>query len=657
MTEFKNMTYPLFALLGMIDRGKIAFAAIRRPFIWDEDQVRGLIDSMYRGYPIGQVIIWGAGTRKSAHKVGSHQIKLLETAPRFVVVDGQQRLTSLYCALKGEDLPENRHKVVGKFRSGRKLRQKDLAKNRQNHPKPRIAFRPRDRQFDVTTKPITDNPEYIPDISVIWDDSSQARTTHCFLDRLEDSKKLTKAEKDDMEEAIRRLYKICKYHLSVFELGPRVAKEQVTEIFIRVNSKGDELDRDDEIFAKMSVWWDDCREQLEAFEDYAQTQASGPSPAGPKIKPSAIQMVRVITGLAFRWLRLCDVYEALRGEDSATGQALPQSREQVVARIQAAQKEVLSQTNWHEFLRAIRRAGFRKDNMVCTDNVMVSYLVYLIGRCDYQIDHRALREIIAPWFFMTVLTDRYQRGTWATRSRSISQFSRRRIRRHLREGSSGDRRRYASTTRNVIERARRINSSSGEKRVEQDLRRITKAGTGDEFVKLLNRIIDESLTGLYWAIELPDSLETSSFEHTNNAYHASLILLNARPLLSSQAMGQLMDSSDRGYDMAYEDHSIFSEEYLTRIGLERRASELSANTVYVQWPDNVQIKHSPPGEYFPLLFASLTPQEQKDARYWYALPEGWEKMEYPEFLQKRSILMAGVIRKAFNQLRAGRISD
>ena len=184
-------------------------------------------------------------------------------------------------------------------------------------------------------------------------------------------------------------------------------------------------------------------------------------------------------------------------------------------------RETLCLTNWHEFLKAVRRAGYRSRAMISSENnLMFSYLMYLIGHRDYGLDRRILREAIAQWFFMTSLTGRY--------------------------------------------------TGNFESRVEQDLRRIAEAKTGDEFVATLNGIIDTALTQDYWTIQLPSSLETSSaYGPTVFAYHASLVLLNVRPLFSPLHLGELLDPSTHAPRSAVERHHLFPKAYLTRIGIDR----------------------------------------------------------------------------------------
>ena len=71
----------------------------------------------------------------------------------------------------------------------------------------------------------------------------------------------------------------------------------------------------------------------------------------------------------------------------------------------------------------------------------------------------------------------------------------------------------------------------------------------------------------------------------------------------------------------------------------------------------MEIGDSPPSDYFPALFAELAPSEQRQARLWHALPEGWEQMDYRDFLQQRRVLIAEVVRAALAKLRSGRLPE
>ena len=291
-----------------------------------------------------------------------------------------------------------------------------------------------------------------------------------------------------------------------------------------------------------------------------------------------------------------------------SGEVSAEMRERQFDALRQAQAEALSLTNWHEFLKAVRRAGYRSRAMISSENnLMFSYLMYLIGRGDYKMGRRQLRDVMSQWFFMAALTGRY--------------------------------------------------TGSFESRVEQDLLRVAEAESADDFIHTLEGIIDTALTDDYWSIQLPSALETSAaYGPTVFAYQASLVLLKATPLFSSMDLGDCLDPAMHAPRSGVERHHLFPRGYLTGIGIDQtvRRNQM-ANYAFLEWPDNASIGDSPPHEYFPELFAELSPEAKRDARFWHALPGGWESMEYDEFLQARRSLIANVVRTACRKLRTGEV--
>ncbi|BAZ18639.1 hypothetical protein NIES4071_105240 (plasmid) [Calothrix sp. NIES-4071] len=97
-TLYKRTDYSLVNLIQRIDMGDIGLPDIQRPFVWEAAKVRDLFDSMYRGFPAGYLLFWENAHSNNSRQIGSNpksKISLL------LIVDGQQRLTSLYAVLKG----------------------------------------------------------------------------------------------------------------------------------------------------------------------------------------------------------------------------------------------------------------------------------------------------------------------------------------------------------------------------------------------------------------------------------------------------------------------------------------------------------------------------------------------------------------------------
>jgi hypothetical protein len=107
-TLFKQVNYDLDSLAKFIELGQIGLPDIQRPFVWPNKKVRDLFDSMYRGYPVGYLLFWQNGFTADTKSIGNdHKQKV----PDLLIVDGQQRLTSLYAVVKGEPvLRENYEK-------------------------------------------------------------------------------------------------------------------------------------------------------------------------------------------------------------------------------------------------------------------------------------------------------------------------------------------------------------------------------------------------------------------------------------------------------------------------------------------------------------------------------------------------------------------
>lgn len=123
-TLFKEVGYSLPKLIDDIEMGEIGLPDIQRPFVWKNAKVRDLFDPMYRGYPVGYFLFWETQVGEKTKQIGvnSHQ-----KVPHLLIVDGQQRLTSLYAVIKGiavlrenyeigEDrdrIPSNRRDIPG----------------------------------------------------------------------------------------------------------------------------------------------------------------------------------------------------------------------------------------------------------------------------------------------------------------------------------------------------------------------------------------------------------------------------------------------------------------------------------------------------------------------------------------------------------------
>ena len=142
-TLFDKVDYALGSLVDAIYHGQISLPDIQRPLVWKNVKLRELFDSMYRGYPVGYLLFWETGINAGTKRIGIDEKQL---APSRVIVDGQQRLTSLYAVIKG--IPVIRENYVSE--------------------KIEIAFNPLDDRFEVPDAAIRRNKAFISSISALW---------------------------------------------------------------------------------------------------------------------------------------------------------------------------------------------------------------------------------------------------------------------------------------------------------------------------------------------------------------------------------------------------------------------------------------------------------------------------------------------------------
>lgn len=583
-TVFNQVNFTLQTLVDGIAHGSIGLPDIQRPFVWKNAKVRNLFDSMYRGYPVGYFLFWssGAGEEEGGRAIGTDHKQ--RRVPSQLIVDGQQRLTSLYAVVKG--IP-----VV-----------------RENYQSERIeiAFNPLLEKFEVADAAVRNDKSYIPNISIVWQENADLfELVNNYLENLASTREITTEERKQVQKAVMELKNLLSFPFTVLELSAQVNEEQVSEVFVRINSEGKKLNQSDFILTLMSVFWDDGRADLENFCRLARLPTTGQaSPFNHFIQPKPDQLLRVSVGLAFRRARLQYVYSILRGKDLETEQFSEERRVAQFEKLKSAQAKVLNIQYWHDFLKCLLHAGYRSGRLISSENnLLFAYILYLIGRTEYKLDEYRLRRLIAQWFFMSAITGRY--------------------------------------------------TGSPESVMEFDLRRLVDINTAEAFEKALLQICDATLTNDYWQITLPNELATAAaISPSMFAYFAALNVLDARVLFSQQKVAELMDPATQAHRASLERHHLFPKAYLGTLGItQTRDINQIANFAMVEWGDNSLISDLPPAEYVPQLAQRFNAADLKQMYYWHALPDGWELMDYQLFLQQRRELMAHVIRDAGMVLR------
>jgi len=581
---FKKVDYSVKKLVEDISMGEIGLPDIQRPFVWEMTKVRDLFDSMYRGFPIGYLLFWENGYSDTHRPIGVGQ---KQKVPRLLIVDGQQRLTSLYAVMKSVPVIT-----------------KDFKQQRM-----KIAFHPLDEKFEVSNTAIEKDAEWIPDISTLWQPDIDVFTfVDEFLKRLSTKRTPNTEEVKKIRSNVNKLIKLEDYPLTALEISSSVDEDKVSDIFVRINSKGTPLNQANFILTLMSVFWDEGRKELEEFCQRSKTPSpdGSPSPFNHHLRPNPDQLLRVSVALGFRRARLEHVYSLLRGKDLETRQFSDEQREKQFAILQEAQAYTLDLQNWHEFFKVLKRAGYPSDQLISSRiAVLYSYALWLIGKRDFKVDVHRLREVMARWFFMVTLTGRY--------------------------------------------------TSSPETQFEQDMALLRGANSVDDFIRILNEQISAVLTKDYWEVTLPNELETAAARNTGQfAHYAALCLLDARVLYSKMKVSELLDPAVKAKKSALERHHLFPRKYLLRIGVrEKRLINQVANYALVEWSDNIKISDRAPKEYVPELEKRFTSDELQQMYQWHGLPPNWYELDYRDFINERKKRIALVIKSGFEKLGVG----
>ncbi|MGV2862958.1 GmrSD restriction endonuclease domain-containing protein [Achromobacter sp. AGC39] len=579
-TLFKEVHYSLGSLISDIGLGRIGLPDIQRPFVWANAKVRDLFDSMYRGYPVGYFLFWQTGAEGVETKVIGDTNK--QKAPSLLIVDGQQRLTSLYAVIRRE------------------------AVLRENFEREhiRIAFRPQSGTFAVPDATTERDPEFILDISEVFNRPTH-KTIGEYLKRLTASRDVSDTEEEKVADALGRLAGLTNFPFIALELSQQCTEEQVADVFVRINSEGKKLNQSDFILTLMSVFWDDGRTELEKFCRGARQPAPAgrASPFNQIFQPDPDHLLRVDVGVAFRRARLEHVYSLLRGKDLASGEVSLEQRNSQFDKLRDAQGRVLNLTYWSDFLNVIRSAGYRSAKTISSVNALVfAYQLYLLGRTEYDVEGFKLRNAIARWLFMSLLTGRF--------------------------------------------------TSSPESRMEQDLAELRELKTADQFLTRLATVEAATLTDDYWTKTLPLDLATSAGRSPALfGFYAAQVLLGTKALFSQSPVVDLLDPPAQGQKKALERHHLFPKQYLKKQGIESvRDINQIANYALVEWDDNIAISDSPPGQYWGKYAERFDQETLTTMMQWHALPAQWWMMSYDQFLVARRPLIADVIRQGYQKL-------
>ena len=316
----------------------------------------------------------------------------------------------------------------------------------------------------------------------------------------------------------------------------------------------------------------------------------------------------MVMAYGFDRARLKYGYKLLRGADFDKKGAVDDNlREERFTTLQAKLPDVLDVHTWHEFLKSIMTAGYLSGDMILSGNaIFYTYAFYLIAKHRFNASYNENMHLTALWFFYAALVSLY--------------------------------------------------SASFESTVENQLNSLKQVKTLDEYKAFILSRVSESLTNDYFEITLPGSQGLDNSGRGNNAwnaYVAALNILNAKILFSKSNLlvSKLFELGTDGKRKSLEKHHLFPKAYLKTQGYADNMINQMANYAYIDWKDNMEILDESPAVYYPVVCEGRTEEQILQMEEENALPHGWEKMPYEEFLVARRKLMAAKIRAAFDVLK------
>ena len=583
-------------LLNWIKSGDIAIPEIQRPFVWKPHQVRDFLDSLYQGYPVGYLIAWRNPTVKL--KDGKQSVG------KRILIDGQQRVTALMVALLGKEV---------------------LTKNYETR-RIRIAFHPIQKRFEVFNPAIAKDKAWIDDVGKIFGpDADHIELAENYVEQNpgEDRFKINRV--------LQSVGKIIYNDVGLIELAEDLDIETVTEIFIRVNSAGEELSQADFAMSKIAAnekyGGNILRKAIDYFchlavapEFFSKIEqndtAFAASEFWPRMKwlkdtnddlydPTYTDMLRVAFTSEFRRGKLQDLVALLSGRNFVTREYEDSIIEDSFAKLKNGIEAFMNKTHFNRLIMILKSAGFVSRSLIGSSNaVNFAYILYLRSRSE-GLDANEIERLVRRWYVMSILSGRY--------------------------------------------------SGSFETAFEDDIGQIDRQGV----LTYTTAILENELSDSYWAGILPQSMETSSVTSPYFfAYQAAQVYLGYKGFLSTDitVTTLLLNQGDK--------HHIFPSNYLKKRSLSPRQYNQIANLAMAQKEINISIGDKAPENYFAEIagqvnggtrhYGGIVDREQLRENFAQnCIPESMvdgNVPSYDEFLVERRRLMALRMKEWFEAL-------
>ena len=585
---FERVDRKVGNLLDDVINGRIGLPDLQRPFVWADAKVRNLFDSMMKGFPIGYVMLWASPsdyTNTKSIGVGEKEFK----RPDDLVIDGQQRLTSLLAAITGME-------VLDKNFKPRRIK---------------ISYDPLEKDFQVWTQAFERSYKYIADISEVFkahDNLEISKFRRAIVNRMNEGRtkneqpELTEEEQDRIEDNINALLGLRNYTIPTLRILSKADEEDVAEIFRRVNSGGQNLNENNFIETLLAVYDNEMHDKIKKFCSDSRVPAKNTS-YNQIIDVDPSHIIRVAIAYGFHRARMRYGYKLLRGDDLDAGTTSVETREKNMQIFREALERVINLNDWHAFINLFSEAGYLGKDLVRSNYVVVfSYVFYLMGKYEYNVLPLVLRHAIIRWIFMSTITSFY--------------------------------------------------SSSPETTVERQMADLRNIHNGEEFVRYLDDMVKLRMNDTYFSVELVKDLITSSASSPLwFGYIASINVLGTPMLFSNTPQSKYWLIGADGVKKSIDKHHIFPKHYLETIGItsDRDRNQL-ANFTYLDYNTNIDISDDEPALYIERYKSKFGEDGYTKHLADNAIPLDFEQMDYFGFLEARRKLMAGIIKKAYQKL-------
>lgn len=266
-------------LVAMIERGELRLPEMQRRYVWRATRVRDLVDSLYRGYPSGAILLWETNEAVPLQEFAVTQQGNPYKATRLLL-DGQQRLTSLSAVIRGEPVsvrgrkrpidllfnlehPDQLTIVTEVEEDGQDEEDEDgeeVIADEADSTEDELQKRFDRMTFVVSTRKLDKLPHWVRVTDVFKSDSDRDFLRRAGIKDLDDPR----AEK--YSQRLARLRAVRKYVYRMDILERMLTYEEVTEIFVRVNSLGAKLRSSDLALAQITAKWRGALETFQVFE-------------------------------------------------------------------------------------------------------------------------------------------------------------------------------------------------------------------------------------------------------------------------------------------------------------------------------------------------------------------------------------------------------